>query len=52
MLRNNKLTKVDTADVFYRVYINPADTPKLGVVFPTKAGTEPMVAFPLRLPMG
>jgi hypothetical protein len=46
------LIKVDIADGYYRVYINPTDIPKLGVVFPTKAGEEPMVAFPLRLPMG
>jgi hypothetical protein len=46
------LIKVDIADGFYRICLNPADIPKLGVVFPTKPGDEPMVAFPLRLPMG
>jgi hypothetical protein len=46
------LIKVDIADGFYRVCINPADISKLGVVFPTKPGAEPMVAFPMRLPMG
>jgi hypothetical protein len=46
------LIKVDIADGFYRICLNPADIPKLGVVFPTKPGAEPMIAFPLRLPMG
>ncbi len=46
------MIKVDIADGFYRVCINPADISKLGVVFPTKPGAEPMVAFPMRLPMG
>ena len=46
------LIKVDIADGFYRIWINPADIPKMGVVFPTRPGDEPLVAFPLRLPMG
>jgi hypothetical protein len=41
------LTKADMADGFYRVCINPADIPKLGVVFPTKPGAEAMVASSL-----
>jgi hypothetical protein len=41
------VTKVDITNVFYRIYINPADIPKLGVVFPT----EPMVVFLLQLLM-
>ena len=46
------LNKNDLSDGFYRVDLNSEDAPKLGVVFPTKAGTEPMVAVPLVLPMG
>jgi hypothetical protein len=41
------LIKFDMADGFYRVCINPADIPKLGVAFPTKPGAEPMVAISL-----
>jgi hypothetical protein len=46
------LIKVDIVDGFYRISINPAGIPKLGVVFPTEPGAEAMVAFPFRLPMG
>jgi hypothetical protein len=46
------LLKVDVADGFYRVYVAPRDVPKLGVAFPHRDGEEPIVAFPLALPMG
>ena len=46
------MIKVDISDGFYRINLRPADVPKLGVVFPTKPGAEPLVAFPLVLPMG
>jgi hypothetical protein len=46
------LLKVDIADGFYRVYVAPRDVPKLGVAFPHRDGEEPLVAFPLALPMG
>jgi hypothetical protein len=46
------MLKVDIADGFYRVYVAPRDVPKLGVAFPHQAGEEPLVAFPLALPMG
>jgi hypothetical protein len=46
------LCKVDIADGFYRVEVQPADIPKLGVVLPVAPGSEPLVAFPLVLPMG
>ena len=57
LLANPKLgpvhmMKVDLSDGFYRVGVNPNDIPKLGVVFPTKKGEEPLMAFPLVLPMG
>ena len=44
--------KVDLSDGFYHININISDIPKLGVVFPTEPGEEPLVAFPLVLPMG
>ena len=46
------LAKIDVADGFYRVWLQLADVPKLGVVLPTAPGTAPLLAFPLALPMG
>ena len=46
------LMKVDLSDGFYRMGLAPDDIPKLGVVFPTHPGEEPLVTFPLVLPMG
>ena len=47
-----QLMKVDLLDGFYRINLNVSDIPKLGVVFPIEQGEEPLVAFPLVLPMG
>ena len=47
-----RLMKVDISDGFYRIDLNVDDIPKLGVVFPTVDGEEPLIAFPLVLPMG
>ena len=44
--------KVDLSDGFYRIGVSPYDVPKLGVVFPTLPGQEPVVVLPLVLPMG
>jgi len=46
------LIKIDIIDGFYRIALNIDDIPKLWVVFPTLPGEEPLVAFPLVLPMG
>ena len=46
------LMKIDISDGFYRVNLNIDDMPKLGVIFPTAPGQEPLVALPLDLPMG
>jgi hypothetical protein len=46
------LIKIDLADGFYRVWVRTEDIPKLGVSFPQLEGEEPLVAFPLSLPMG
>jgi hypothetical protein len=46
------LSKIDIVDGFYRIWINPNDVPKLGVVFPGAPGDEPLIGFPLVLPMG
>lgn len=47
------LAKIDIADGFlYRLWLQVADIPKLGVVLPTSPGQPTLVAFPLALPMG
>ena len=46
------LIKLDISDGFYRIAVNIDDIPKLGVIFPTQPGAEPLIAFPLVLPMG
>ena len=46
------LAKIDVADGFYRVWLQMADIPKLGVALPTAPNADPLVALPLVLPMG
>ncbi len=46
------LIKLDISNGFYRIALNVDGIPKLGVAFPTAPGKEPLVAFPLVLPMG
>jgi hypothetical protein len=46
------MAKWDLKDGFYRVDLNIDDIPKLGLVFPSQPGEEPLMAFPLVLPMG
>ena len=46
------MLKLDISDGFYRINLAAEDIPRLGVVFPVKPGEEPLVAFPLVLPMG
>jgi hypothetical protein len=46
------LSKVDIADGFYRIWVRSADIAKLGVLLPTRKGQEPLIGFPLALPMG
>jgi hypothetical protein len=46
------LSKIDIADGFYIIWINPNDVPKLGVMFPGAPGDEPLIGLPLVLPMG
>ncbi|KAI2509948.1 hypothetical protein MHU86_4513 [Fragilaria crotonensis] len=45
------LAKIDIADGFYRIGLQPRDIPRLGVVLPSDT-SDPLVAFPLALPMG
>jgi hypothetical protein len=46
------LIKVDIADGFYRIHLNPRDAPVLGVAFPSAPDGTALVAVPLTLPMG
>ena len=46
------MLKLDISDGFYRINLAAEDIPRLGVVFPVKPGSKPLVAFPLVLPMG
>ena len=46
------MIKVDIADGFYRLFVSAPTVAALGVVFPHHADEEPLVAFPLVLPMG
>ena len=46
------LLKADVSDGFYRIGLHPEDAPNLGLILPSGADEEPMVATPLKLPMG
>jgi hypothetical protein len=46
------LSKVYIADDFYRIWVRSGDVAKLGVLLPTRSGEEPLIGFPLALPMG
>jgi hypothetical protein len=45
-------SKTDLKDGFYRLWLSDSGMANLGVAFPVYEGEEPMVAFPLVLPMG
>jgi hypothetical protein len=47
-----QMIKLDISDGFYRIGLNIDNIPKLGVVFPVLPDDEPLIAFPLVLPMG
>ena len=46
------MCKIDIADGFYRVGIQADDAPNLGVILPSLAGAEQLIAIPTVLPMG
>ena len=46
------MSKYDISDGFYHIDLRMEDMAELGVTFPTKLGDDPLVAFPLVLPMG
>ena len=46
------LAKTDVSDGFYRVGLSVSSIPALGVVIPSLPGEEPLIAFPMALPMG
>ena len=43
------LSRYDISGGFYHIDLNVEDIPKLGVVFPTEPGDEPLAVFPLVL---
>ena len=45
------ILKAYMSDGFYRVGIRPDDAPNLGLIFPSGADEESMVAIPLTLPL-
>jgi hypothetical protein len=47
-----KLAKTDISDTFMRVWISLATIPCLGAILPLFLDGEPLVAFPMILPMG
>ena len=47
-----QLMKIDLSNKFYRINLNINAIPKLAVIFPTKPGEPPLVAFLLVVPMG
>ena len=46
------ISKVDISDAFMRVWIQLHSIPILGAIIPSLDGEEPMVGFPMILPMG
>ena len=46
------MLKDDVSNGFYRIFLRPANAPKLGLVFPVDDGAKPLVAIFLTLPMG
>ena len=46
------ISKIDVADAFYRINLNPADFIRMGVLFPSKKEERKLIEFPLVLPMG
>jgi len=47
-----QMLKCDLSDGFYRIPLAPSAIPHLGVILPSSPGEEPLLAFPLNLPMG
>ena len=45
------MIKANVSDSFYRIGLRPSDAAKLGLVFPSEAGQEDLIAISLTLPM-
>ena len=41
------MSKINVADAFYRINLNPADSIRMGVLFPSKKGERKLIGFPL-----
>ena len=46
------MIKANVSDGFYRIGLRQSNATKLGLVFPSEAGEEDLIAIPLTLPMG
>ena len=46
------MIKANVSNRFYRIGLRPSDAAKLGLVFPSEAGEEDLVAILLTLPIG
>jgi len=46
------LSKINLANDFYQISLQPTNVPKLSIVLPTHNNKGPAVAFPISLPMG
>ena len=45
------MSKIDLFNGFYRLWLQPEDTLKLAVLFPSRPGEAPLVGIPLTKPM-
>ena len=46
------MSKINVANAFHRINLNPADSIRMGVLFSSKKGERKLIGFPLVLPMG
>ena len=46
------MSKVDLSDGFYRLWLRPEDTHRLGALFPSRVGEPKLIGIPLTNPMG
>ena len=47
-----QLIKIDLANGYYHIPVSSTGAQQLGMIMPTEPGQEPLIAFPLTLPMG
>jgi len=47
-----QLMKINLADGYYWIPVASTGIPQLGLIMSTRIGQEPLIAFPVTLPMG